>query len=140
MNKYFEHCIQIPLQDIDAAGVVFFAHLFRYAHETYEQFMREIGFPLAQIIRDGEFHLPLVHAEADYQQAIRHGEELVIVLRVDELSDRRFNLAYQCMDASGKQRASIRTVHVAAAVDGTGSSPLPVQLQRALQAYIDSAK
>lgn len=135
MKQAFEYRLTVPLQDIDAAGVVFFAHLFRYAHEAYEHFMRELGFPLERIIAEARYHLPLVHAEADYRQAITHGEELVIQVQLAELSEKRFKLRYRCLDTAGRPRAELHTVHVATAVGGAGAIALPTELQQALQAY-----
>lgn len=139
MNTHFEHRITIPLQDIDAAGVVFFAHLFRYAHEAYEQFMRQLGEPLEQIISAGHYRLPLVHAEADYQRPVRHGEILLIRLQVTELAAKRFTLSYHCVDRDGELRARLRTVHVASRVDDLTACPLPQRLHAALAAHLTPA-
>lgn len=134
MKQAFEYRLTVPLQDIDAAGVVFFAHLFRYAHDAYEHFMRELGFPLERIITEARYHLPLVHAEADYRQAITHGEELVIQLQLTELGEKRFKLHYHCLDTAGRPRAELHTVHVATAAGATGAITLPDDLRQALQA------
>ena len=43
MQTYNYH-FTTSLHDIDAAGVLFFAHLYRHAHDAYEAFMSDIGF------------------------------------------------------------------------------------------------
>ena len=125
MNEQnFKHPITIPFQDIDAAGILFFAHLFRYAHETYERFMSAHDHSLAEILKNGEYLLPLVHAEADYKQPLRYGESITIELNVKRLGDSSFTLQYHCLDSAGKVRAVIETVHVT--LDASQKRPIPI--------------
>ena len=56
----FTHWLTIPLYDTDAAGRLFFGHLFRHAHDAFESFMAMLGLPLDQLIRDGQILLPLI--------------------------------------------------------------------------------
>ncbi len=125
MNQQrYKHQITIPFQDIDAAGIVFFAHLFRYAHESYEQFMSAHDHSLADILQNGEYLLPLVHAEADYRQPLHHNEAITIELSVKKLGESSFTLQYHCRDSKGKVRAVIETVHVT--LDASQKKPIPI--------------
>ncbi len=118
------YSLTVPLQDIDAAGVVFFAHLFRYAHEAYEHWMADQGLSLRDILAEGRYLLPLVHAEADYRQPLRHGEQLHVQLSVNALGDTSFTLGYQIIDEAGQSRAQLETVHVV--LDAATHTPTPV--------------
>jgi 1,4-dihydroxy-2-naphthoyl-CoA hydrolase len=120
----YQYPITIPFQDIDAAGIVFFAHLFRYAHEAYEHFMSEQGHSLASVLRGGELLLPLVHAEADYRRPLHHNESIIIELRVKKLGDSSFTLHYQFLDTAGELRAELQTVHVT--LDATSRKPIAI--------------
>lgn len=125
MNQQtYKHQITIPFQDIDAAGIVFFAHLFRYAHEAYEQFMSAHDHSLAEILKSGKYLLPLVHAEADYRQPLRHDETITIELSVKKLGESSFTLLYHCLDSAEKVRAVIETVHVT--LDASQKRPMPI--------------
>ncbi|MFP4063447.1 MAG: acyl-CoA thioesterase, partial [Halochromatium sp.] len=73
-----EHRFRVALHDTDAAGVLFFAHLFRHAHDAYEAMMARIGWPLDGLIRERQLGLPLVHAEADYRRPMRHGDQVAV--------------------------------------------------------------
>ena len=123
-QQTYQQQITIPFQDIDAAGIVFFAHLFRYAHETYEQFMSAHDHSLAEILKNGEYLLPLVHAEADYKQPLRHDETITIELSVKKLGESSFTLQYHCLDSAAKVRAVIETVHVT--LDASQKKPMPI--------------
>ena len=127
----FHHTFTVQLHDIDAAGILFYGHLFRHAHDAYEAFMATIGFPLHRLIQDGDCLLPLVHAEADYRQPMRHGELIQVQLSVKQIGDRAFTLQYRFGDESGREKARASTVHVHLGPAGA-SAPLPQALVEAL--------
>lgn len=151
-SEPFEHHFIVRLHDTDAAGLLFFGHLFRHAHDAYESFMTVIGFPLERLIRDGQTRLPLAHAEADYRLPLRHGDPVRVWLRVATLRRRSFAIDYRFINAGDEVAATARTVHVlvgsarldpgeiageqrpgkdAAAIDA-----LPPALRTALSAYL----
>jgi 1,4-dihydroxy-2-naphthoyl-CoA hydrolase len=122
----------VALHEIDAAGVMFFGHLFRHAHDAYEAFMADLGLPLSAVIQQRRWRLPLVHAEADYRAPLRHGERIEVQLAIAELGGSAFTVSYRFQDAAGGLRATAKTVHVNLAADGAGSAPLPQELRTAL--------
>lgn len=127
----FEHRFRVALHDTDAAGVLFFAHLFRHAHDAYEAWMARLGFPLDAMLRDGELRLPLVHAEADYRRPLHHGAAVTVQLIPAAVGERSFTLDYRFQTADGALAATARTVH--AAIDTHGRRSLPPQLRQALE-------
>ncbi|PQJ97658.1 acyl-CoA thioesterase [Chromatium okenii] len=66
----FTYFFTLRLHDTDAAGRLFFAHLFRHAHDAFENLMTALGVPLDAMISAGQTLLPLIHAEADYRQPL----------------------------------------------------------------------
>jgi 1,4-dihydroxy-2-naphthoyl-CoA hydrolase len=125
----FAHAFEVRLHDTDAAGVLFFGHLFRHAHDAYESLMTAAGFPLQGLIRDG-VALPIVYAEADYQAPMHQGDRIRVAVGVAEIRRRSFSLDYRFLDDRGVPRARARTVHV---LTGPGSTmALPDDLRRAL--------
>jgi 1,4-dihydroxy-2-naphthoyl-CoA hydrolase len=130
-TRGFDYRFRVCLHDIDAAGVMFYGHLFRHAHDAYEVFMSTLGFPLDGLIRAG-CRLPLVHAEADYRMPMHHGEGILVEVGVEALGGARFTLAYGFRDGAGALCARARTVHVHVAEGGTGAAPLPEDLRAAL--------
>ena len=132
----FEHVFSVPLHDTDAAGAMFFAHLFRHAHDAYEGFMLAIGFPLDRMIREGSQQLPLVHAEADYQRPLRHGDRVWVRLRPVQVGHSSFVLEYRFTDDRGGLYASMRTIHVNIGPHGSNAAPLPEGMRSALTAWL----
>lgn len=128
----FEHQVTVRLHDTDAAGVLYFAHQFRIAHEAYEAFMAGAGFGLGNLLQAGATAFPIVHAEADYRAPLRVGDELTVALRVKRLGRASFALGYS-LTRAGRVVGCVTTVHTA--IDGrTGrAKPLPARLRKALE-------
>ncbi|MGB5833740.1 MAG: acyl-CoA thioesterase [Thiohalocapsa sp.] len=138
-DQSFQYRFQIRLHDTDVAGVLFFAHLFRHAHDAYEVWMSELGFPLDRLIRDGELALPLVHAEADYRRPLRHGDRVCLSLAVAELGTGSFKIDYQFRTQDGELAAVARTVHVCIHPGHGLPHALPEALSNALRLLLVSS-
>ena len=134
----YRHQIKIPFQDIDAAGIVFFAHLFRYAHEAYEHFMAHIGHSLIDVLEKGDHLLPLVHAEADYREPLRLGQTVTIELETAKIGNSAFTLSYRFVADSGKTYATAETVHTVVEKTKQKSTPIPEPLRTSLKLYLNS--
>jgi 1,4-dihydroxy-2-naphthoyl-CoA hydrolase len=117
------------------AGVIFFVNYFIFAHETYEVFLEEIGYSLRRIIEQESFLLPIVHAESDYHQMIRLGDEINIVVNVSRISRTSFTLVYDYFLENQELVGSVKTVHVCADKTTLKKRPIPEDLQQALKGY-----
>ncbi|MEY6432181.1 acyl-CoA thioesterase [Thioalkalicoccus limnaeus] len=131
MSFVYHH--RIRLHDTDAAGLLFFGHLFRHAQDACEAFFDDLGWPLSELIAERRWLLPLVHAEADYHQAMRHGDAVAVSVEVARVGQSSFTLAYRFCGPGGRLLAQARTVHVCIAGDKAASHPLPPRLRAALQ-------
>jgi 1,4-dihydroxy-2-naphthoyl-CoA hydrolase len=134
----FEHRFRVALHDTDAAGVLFFARLFRHAHDAYEAWMAQLGFPLDALLRDGGLRLPIVHAEADYRRPMHHGDRVLARLTVGAVGDASYSIDYSFIRADGTVAATARTVHVG--LDAGGERTLPPKLHAALQPAARASK
>jgi len=126
----FEHKRRVRFQDTDPAGIVFFANIFVYCHEAFEELLRDVGLPLEAIIASREQVLPLAHAEADFKRPFRAGVLVTVRARVAAIGERSFRMEYEMVDEVGAHLATAATVHVA--VDpATGRSAALSQRVRA---------
>jgi YbgC/YbaW family acyl-CoA thioester hydrolase len=115
MAPYIDH-YTVKLHDVDAAGVVFFANVFRIAHDVYEQFLKEMGYSFRERFAAGDFIIPVAHAEADYLHPLRVGDAVEITAEVTEIGDHSFVMRFQFADGNGRVTVRANTIHVA--VDG----------------------
>jgi 1,4-dihydroxy-2-naphthoyl-CoA hydrolase len=136
MPEPFRYSFRVRLHDTDAAGRLFFGHLFRHAHDAYESLMAHVGLPLERLIAEGRILLPLVHAEADYHRALRQGETVAVSLLIDEIRTRSFAVRYRFETDDGQLAATARTVHIQINGDGTPAGRLSDDIRNALDAYL----
>jgi len=134
----FDYRITVALHDIDAAGVMFFAHFFRHAHDAYEKFMAEQGCALDALLREGRFLLPLVGSEASFRQPLRHGESITIRLNLSRLGESSFTMRYRFLGGDGTMHAEVSTSHVWIDAVTRRSNPLPALWRERLQLYLDA--
>lgn len=99
------------MHDIDAAGVVFFARIFYYAHDAYETFLNSHEISINHIL-SSEYILPISHVEADFIAPIYLNEAIDIEIYIRDVKESEFSLSYHFVDDSGSIRATAFTRHV----------------------------
>lgn len=102
----------VRFQDIDAAGIVFFARVFDYAHDAFVAYLAQVGIPLDGLLRDGDVGMPLVHAEADYKGPLRFGDTIDVQIAAPEIGEKSIKLEIR-LEVGGVLRAIVRVAHVA---------------------------
>jgi len=131
----FHHKVVVNMQDTDAAGILFFACQFEFAHETYEVFLESIGFSFAEALENEPFLLPIVHAESDYLRPLKVGDKLDAELKVAGLGNTSFRLEYLIKRNGGEVVGRTRTVHVAITKADGRKAPLPGRLRESLERF-----
>ena len=99
------------MHDIDAAGVVFFARIFYYAHEAYETFLNHHQLSINDILSTNSI-LPIHHVEADFKAPIYLNEQIDIEMYVQDVKESEFSLNYHFVDTSGIIRATALSQHI----------------------------
>lgn len=102
----------VLFQDIDAAGIVFFARLFDYCHDAFFAFLGSRGLSMAKVMRDGVWGSPLAHAEADYAAPLRFGDRVRVEIVGVELRTTSMRVTSRVVDSTGKIACSAILVHV----------------------------
>ncbi len=130
----FRHSVKVRFQDVDAAGLVFFARVLEYLHDCYVSFLAHSGSELSEVLREKRWAAPLRHAEADYFHPIRFGEELAVVLAAAHLEETEITLGYQVIGAADQRvRAVGQTVHTFVDPKTFERMPVPRELCEALR-------
>jgi len=82
----FVHRATARLQDVDAAGVVFFGHAFGLFNDALLSFTGSVGYSTRALIEDHGLLLPVKQASAEYLEPIRLGDVIevgIVGVRVD---------------------------------------------------------
>ena len=124
----------VKLHDTDAAGLLFFGHQFKMAHDAYEMFMESIGFDFAGVIGKSDYLLAIVHAEADFNTTLCVGDRLTVQLRVDNVGETSYILAYDLLDRNQDLAGTVKTVHVCIGKADRKKRRLPDGLRKGLSA------
>lgn len=122
----------VRFQDVDAAGIVFFARLFEYFHDAYVGALARGGVDLAAELARGAFGLPLAHAEADFLGPMRFGDPLRVAVLGARLGDTSACVGHRIASPDGRPLALGQTVHVAIDRGTFRPMALPAGVRRAL--------
>ena len=115
---------RVSLQDTDATGVLYFAQQFNMAMQTFEEFLKERGFPIRQLF-DSRYLMPIVHAESDYLAPVMIDDELTIQMRVSRLGVSSITLDFELCDVTRNITVGkVKIVHVT--VDREKRTPVPI--------------
>ena len=133
------HKLRVRMHDTDAAGILFFANQFLYMHDTYEEFLRTIGYPMEQLIGTEPFFVPIVHAEAQFTRQLGIGDELVMALKIDRVGNSSYTLEYELHTSEGELAGTGKTVHVSIGRDSRQKIELPQKFREALENYQSGA-
>jgi YbgC/YbaW family acyl-CoA thioester hydrolase len=108
----FRHEIGVRFQDVDAAGIVFFARLLEYMHDAYVSALSDLGTELSSVIRHRTFAAPLRHAEADFFSPLRFGDTVMVSIVAAHVEPTEIVLGYQVTHkTAGNVSAVGQTVH-----------------------------
>lgn len=121
----------VRFQDVDAAGIVFYARVFDYFHDAYVGLLRERGAPLERALRDGEWVAPLNRAEAEYLRPLRFGDQIEVAVVAVDLAETEYTVGYR-IGLEGEPAAVGRTRHVNVDPRTFRRAAVPDILRRAL--------
>jgi 1,4-dihydroxy-2-naphthoyl-CoA hydrolase len=121
----------VAFQDVDAAGIVFFARVFDYFHDAYVAFLRARDVPLETALQDGSWVAPLRHAAADYRRPLRFGDPITVSLVRIDLEETEYRVIYR-IETSDGLACEGETVHVSVDPATFRRSAIPDGLRRAL--------
>jgi len=124
---------KIKLHETDAAGLLFFSNQFKIIHDAYEALLESIGFGFAELIREKEFFLPIVHCESDFKSPLFVGDLIEIHVEVTKVGKTSFVLNFCLLDASQKTVGTAQTVHVSIDKSSRKKIPLPTELRSKLE-------
>jgi acyl-CoA thioester hydrolase/1,4-dihydroxy-2-naphthoyl-CoA hydrolase len=110
MSDTFKSQVTIKFHQADPAGIMYFAHVFTLAHDTYENFVQACGFNWKDWFLAPQYIIPIRHTECDFLRPFRAGETYDIEAEVIEFSSTSFVMSYQFSKDKNKH-AIVKMVH-----------------------------
>lgn len=107
----FSSTYKVRMSDTDMAGLLYFAHQFRFIHTAIEDFFEHLGLSMHQMFHENPFVFVIVHAEGDYHKPLHVGDLLTIELQIKKIGTTSFHTAYE-VKRGEELVGKAQTVHV----------------------------
>jgi 4-hydroxybenzoyl-CoA thioesterase len=75
----------VRFEDVDAAGIVFFARFLHYCHEAMDRFFDGVPGGYVELITRRKIGFPAVHVTADFRAPLRYGDVARIAVTVPKI-------------------------------------------------------
>ena len=135
-DSSFEVSYRVRFQDVDHAGIIFFARILGYCHEALEDLQRQAGVPLEEFFFGRNLGAPLVDVQARFHQPYRHGDVLHIQVEIASMGRSSMKTRYRCLSEDGALSAEIEIVQVFIAADTMEPTSIPDDIRTALQPWV----
>jgi 4-hydroxybenzoyl-CoA thioesterase len=129
----FERAVRF--EDVDAAGIVFFARFFNYAHEAMESLLAGLDGGYVRLINERRIGMPAVHADADFQSPARFGDVLRIEVTVPHVGNKSCAYRYAMSQRSGAIVAIVTHTCVVSDLVRLKGIPIPDDVRALLSAH-----
>lgn len=95
MNSGEPGCVrlEVPFHDVDALGVVWHGHYYKYFEIARTSLMRAHGLESAEL-RDSGYSLLVIESKCRYIAPLRYGDEFTVSARFKDV-DHRIHIAYE---------------------------------------------
>jgi 4-hydroxybenzoyl-CoA thioesterase len=128
----------VGFDEVDAAGVVYFARFFGWCHDAMAAMLAELEGGYHRLVTERGLGLPAVHVEADFSAPLRFGDSARIEVTVERIGESSVTLLFHIERArDGLSVATVR--HVVVLTDLAAFRPVPLtdDLRTLLAAFGD---
>lgn len=131
------HDRPVKFEDVDAAGVVFFARFSTYAHDAMERLFDGLPGGYAALVMERHVGFPAVHVATDFKAPLRYGDRARITATVLKLGTTSCHLQFAFTRArDGVTAATAAHVHVCTNLVTMTKLPYPEDVRAALEAHL----
>lgn len=128
---------KVRFEEVDAAGIVFFARYLHYAHEAMEAFFAGLDGGYARLIVERGVGFPAVQAHIGYAKPVRYGDALRIEVETSRLGTRSATLRYRMFRASDDALAAeVEHVVVTSDLGRMKSVDMPADVRAVFEAHL----
>lgn len=126
----------VRFEEVDAAGIAFFARFFNWCHEAMERFYDGVPGGYVDLIVKRRVGFPAVHLTADWKAPLRYGDVASIETSVVKIGTTSATLRYVLTRvADGVHVATIEHVTVATDLDTMTKRAIPDDCRALLEAH-----
>lgn len=133
----FAYQRSVRFDDVDAAGIVYFAKFLGYGHEAMEALFGNLPGRYHGLVVGRKVGFPAVRVEADYRAPLRFGDVVTIALDVIAIGTTSCSMRYTMTRDDGTHVATITHVTVCCDIHGEPKKmPFPDDVRALLEAHL----
>lgn len=133
MTHVYEREIFIPFQLSDAAGIVFFGHVFSISHEVYEHFIQDkLNISWQHWFNNPDWIAPIKQSKAIYYAPLMAGQKYQVNLNIQLLTRSSFTLTYH-FQKDQQEYCQVETLHVFCNRTNKIKQPIPSEIKEIFQ-------
>jgi 4-hydroxybenzoyl-CoA thioesterase len=126
----------IRFDEVDPAGIVFFARYANFAHEAIEGFFEDLEGGYPALIQKRRIGLPIVRYEADFLAPLRYGDRMRVETSVTQLGKTSATFTHEVKNAATLELCAVlRQVVVTVALDAFRPTPMPADVRDKLESH-----
>jgi 4-hydroxybenzoyl-CoA thioesterase len=126
----------IRFDEVDPAGIVFFARYANFAHEAIETFFADLEGGYPGLIMKRRIGLPIVHLDADFVAPLRYGDELRVETSCSKLGKTSASLRHEVKNGvTHATCAVVQHVVVTVTLDSFRPCPMPDDVRAQLKSH-----
>jgi len=138
MPSTFRLTRRVAFSETDAAGIVHFAHFFRYMEDAEHAMLRDLGLSVHRDIGDDVAGFPRVSASCDYRKPLRFEDVFTIDVNVVAKTEKSVTYGFTFRKEDEADPIATGTLKVVHAIKPAGrgkfkAAPLPADIDKALQ-------
>lgn len=136
MTRSYKKSIQIRFREADPARIMYFANLLDIAHDSFEDFIQDVGFSWKEWFKDTPSLVPIRHAECDYKAPFIPGEHYDVHVSVSGFRETSFQMKY-VFKKGDHVHAVVKMVHAFLDPATKQKKRVPDDVRKRLEPFLD---
>ena len=129
----FEAKFQTYWADVDAAGIVYFPHFFRFVEQAEEELFRAAGQNRLQLIKENHVWMPRVEAFSKFNKPIKHGAAIRVRLNPEIKGQKTVRYNFEIFDDATTEKLAGGYITVVCVDDvAFKSTPIPTAIRKVI--------
>lgn len=130
---------KVRMHDTDLAGILYFARLFRFAHDALEDLMESEGITFSNLFSNTPFFFVIAHCEGNYYLPVSAGDHLEVHLTFEKFGNTSFHVNYNIYRKT-ELIGSAKTVHVCLDAKTREKIPVPESVRKKFGKYLTTSE
>ena len=128
----------VRFEEVDAAGIVFFARFLQLAHEAMEALLAGLEGGYVRLVVERRIGVPAVHVSCDFRAPLKFGDVALIEVRVPRIGNKSVSFRYDFIrKRDGVSAATLDHVCAVTDLDAMRAVPVPDDVRALLERHRD---